>query len=180
MSNRSKTLFVAIVTWHVACLVMYFVSGHVINQFVVAAYTTWFGEIQQSFGRFARIETYLAFVVITSPASLISLRLFDGLSRRQVKWKQRLITFLGWQIVVVAVLVWSYEAGFSYMIHRLDWAIFGPQENLYSFRNLMVDRIIAWLLCTTPVAWIALRAHPKLSGIGTSTGIQRPPSGQSR
>lgn len=169
MPNRLRTLLTAIVIWHVACLAMYFVFGHFISQLLVSTYTEWLGDIQQSYGRFERITTYLGFVVITAPASLISLRLFDGLSHRLVKWKLILISFLGWQIAVVAVQSCSYEVELAWKIHQLDWALFGPQENLYSFRNLMVNRIIAWLLCTTPVAWMALWVHPKLTGIAKST-----------
>jgi len=163
MSKRIKDLLITIAIWHLICLVMFFVFQYFVGRIVVAVYTAWFGDIQQSYGRYERIGTYFEFVVITSPASLLSLRLFNGLSRRKANWAQTFITFVGWEFVAVAVLIGSYEAGFSYMIHQLDWAIFGPNENLYSFRNLMVHRIIAWLLCTTPVAWIALWVHRKLT-----------------
>lgn len=164
MSHRARTLWIAIAAWHLACLAMMIVFRDVIAQFVVAAYTACFGNIQASYGSFDRLATYLAIVVITSPASLVSLILFDRLSHGSAKRKRMLVTFAAWQLVVIAVLVWSYEIGFPYMVNQIGWALFGPPEDIYSFQNLVLHRIIAWMLCTTPVAWIVLWGYSRWGG----------------
>jgi hypothetical protein len=71
--------------------------------------------------------------------------------------------FGGWEMVVVAILICSYEVGFPYMVNQLGWALFGPPENIYSFGNLVLHRIIAWLICTTPVAWMVLWGYSTLA-----------------
>ena len=73
-----------------------------------------------------------------------------------------------WEAAVVAILIWSYEVGFPYKINQLGWAIFGPPDNLYSFHNLMLHRIVAWLICTTPVALVGLFFDRWLAGPDTS------------
>lgn len=156
-------LLTVIATWHLACLAMVFVYGHIVGHFVVMAYTAYFGDVQASYGMFERVATYLGILVITSPATLISLLLFDRLFYRPARWTRRAAVFCGWELVVVAVLIWSYEVGFPYIVNQVGWAIFGPPENLYSFRNLVLHRIIAWLVCTTPVAWLALWVYSKVA-----------------
>ena len=42
------------------------------------------------------------------------------------------------------------------MINWLGWSIFGAPENIYSYTNLLLHRVLAWLILTTPVAWFAL------------------------
>jgi hypothetical protein len=95
------------------------------------------------------------------------LRLFDKLLHRPTSWKLLAVIFMAWQTVVVAVLVWSYEAGFPNMISRLDGDLFGPVVDLYSFRNLALPRILAWLLCTAPVAGVMLWVYSKVGATGT-------------
>jgi hypothetical protein len=65
------------------------------------------------------------------------------------------------EVLVVLVLVSSYEIGFSYSLNQLGWAVLGPPDNVYSFQNLVLHRIIAWLIETTPVSWTALWLHSK-------------------
>ena len=168
MSHRVKALLTTVAIWQLACLAMMFVYRPAIGHFVVAAYTAWFGDVQASYGRFERLAAYFGNIAITSLATLVSLLLFDRLSHRPATWKRRAVTFCGWQLVVVAILIWSYEVGFPYMVNQLGWALFGPPEDLYSFRNLALPRIITWLLCTTPVAWIALWAYSNSASLGTT------------
>jgi hypothetical protein len=146
---------------------MLLVYGHIVSPLVVAAYTAWFGDVQASYGRFERFGVYLGILVITFPATLVSLLLFDRLSHRATTLKQSLAAFCGWQLVVVVVLIWSYEAGFHYMVNELGWALFGPPEDAYSFRNLVLPRIIAWMLCTTPVGCMALWGYSKFGAVLT-------------
>ena len=126
---------------------------------MLIAYNTWFYQV--GYGTFVRIATYIEFDVITLPATLVSLRLFDALLHRRALFKPMAVTFLAWQFVVIAVLVLSYEVGFSYMINQLGWDLFGPPDSLYSFTNLVLPRMIAWLVCTTPVGWMALWWYSK-------------------
>jgi hypothetical protein len=162
MSHRAK-LLTTIATWHLACLAMMFVYGHILSHVVVVAYTEYFGDVQASYGRFERVATYLWIVAITSPATLISLLLFDRLSRRPAGSMLTAAVFCEWELVVIAVLIWSYEISFPFLVNQVGWAMFGPPEDIYSFPNLVLHRIIAWLLCTTPIAWLALWGHSKFA-----------------
>jgi hypothetical protein len=161
MWRRVRAQLIAIMIWHLACLAMMFFYGRVIRHLVAAAYTAWFGDVQASYGTFERFATYVGILAITSPSTLVSLLLFDRLSHRPVIWKRSVPAFCGWELAVVAILICSYEIAFPYMVNQLGWALFGPPEEIYSFRNLMLHRIIAWLICTTPVAWMALWGYSK-------------------
>lgn len=140
---------------------MLYVYQHSIAPNIVMLYTAAFGDIQLSYGTFSRIAIFHAYAATTAPASLASLCLFDRISHRMSHWSQVALAFCLWQVVVVAVLVSSYELGFHLWLHELDWAVFGAPENLYSFRNLALHRIVAWFICTTPVACVALWLYSK-------------------
>jgi hypothetical protein len=49
-----------------------------------------------------------------------------------------------------ASLDWSYEVGLPYLINQLDWYLFGPALDIYSFRNLVLPRLVAGMVCTMP------------------------------
>jgi hypothetical protein len=80
MSRRVRALLIAITIWHMASLAMMFVYGHIISHFVVMAYTAWFGDVQASYGTFARLAQFVGILFITFPSTLVSLLLFDRLS----------------------------------------------------------------------------------------------------
>ena len=137
MSRRVRAQLIAITIWHLACLAMIFVYGRVVGHVVAAAYEAWFGDLQASYGTFERLAQYVGILVITSPSTLVSVLLFDRLSHRPTIRKRSVAAFCGWELVVVAILICSYEVGFPYMVNQLGWAVFGPPENIYSFRNLL-------------------------------------------
>jgi hypothetical protein len=156
VTPQFKLRLISICAWQLVCLAILFIYPHTIAHVVLAAYTAWFGDIQASYATYARVATYVAIVTITSPASLITLLIFDGLTHRQLRWKRMLVGFLAWQLLAVAILIWSFESGFPYLLNQLSWTLFGPPENLYSFRNITLPRVVGWLLCTTPVGLLAL------------------------
>ena len=135
---------------------MMFVYRYAIGYLVIATYTMLYGDIQASYGRFERFGTYIGLLVVTLPTSVATLFLVDRLSARRTTVKRKMLTAACWQMIIMLVLVCSYEVGFPYMINQLDWRIFGPPTEIYSFQNLVLHRIIAWLLCTIPVAWLAV------------------------
>ena len=154
--SRFTATVVAVGVWQTVSLVMMFAYRHVIGHLVVAAYTASDGDIQASYGRFERVGTYIALVVITLPASILTIVLYNKLSGLLTNRKRMIFTVCVWQMIVLAVLTWSYELGFPYMINQLGWRLFGPPTEIYSFMNLVLHRIIAWLLCTMPVSWAAV------------------------
>ena len=168
MSYQFKAMWTIIAIWQLGCLAMMSVYNHALGYGVVAAYTAWFGDIQASYERFERLAAYFEIIAITAPATIGSLLLFGRLNHLATTWKRSAVSFCGWQLMVVAVLIISYEFGLTYMVNQLVWALFGPPENIYSFRNLALHRTITWLLCTIPVAWIALWAHFKSTDLGAT------------
>ena len=143
MIHETKALLIVTAGWHLACLAMMFMYRQLIGPLVVIAYTAYFGDVQASYGTFERVATDLAMMIITSPATLVSLLLFDRLHHRAVHWKWRMAAFCGWEVLVVNVLIWSYKVSFPYMINQLGWARSGRRRNVDSFRNLVLHRIIA-------------------------------------
>jgi hypothetical protein len=158
-SCRFKLTLSAMVVWQAVCLVMMYLYQELIGHAVVAGYTWFLGDIQASYGTFDRLVTYLGFFITTLPASGLVILLVDRLSVLKAKAGRRLQTLICWQLATMLVLMMSFECGFPYMIHQLDWWVFGLQVETYSFRNLVFHQIIAWLLCTVPISWIAVRAY---------------------
>lgn len=156
MTRRVMALCGAVAVWHLCCLTMVMVCGHAVGRIVEVAYTRWRGDLQASYSTFALLATTLASLITTTPATVVSLLLFERLTRTSQRRSRLVLTFLGWQAAVLAALMWSYQVGLAYRVNRLDWALFGPPGSLYGFRNLVLPRVIAWLVCTTPPALIAL------------------------
>jgi hypothetical protein len=159
----------AIAVWNAVGLAVLILYERVFGRAVVAVYTAWFGDIQASYSTFARAAEYFGLIMMTAIATAVSLWFFEALTRRRPIWRNRAVIFAAWEVAAVAILIWSYEVGFPYKIHELDWAIFGPSDDIYSFRNMVAPRVIAWLICTTPTALAALLfgawlAGPKCSG----------------
>lgn len=161
MVREKRPFLLAIAAWQAVSLIMYYIFTYSISYLVLAAYTEWVGDVQESYEIFERVNTYLATLIITAPATLVSIMTFAKASGLSTGWKRTFVTFIGWLSVVLAALICSYETGFSYKIHQIDWMLFGPPENLYGFRNLVLHRIVAWLTITTPVAFAALWLHRK-------------------
>ncbi len=139
------------------------VYHHAIGHLVIAAYSAWYGDPEANYGRFIQVSTIVEITVSTLTATLLSLWLFNKLAQRTTSWKLLAVTSLAWEVAAIAVLIWAIQIGFAYEIHQLDWKLFGPSDDLYSFRNLFLPRIIAWLVSTTPVAVITLWAYSKFS-----------------
>jgi hypothetical protein len=158
------TVLAAIAVWETVCLGVVILYPHTIGRVFVAVYTAYYGDIQSSYGSFARIDVYSALTITTATATVFALWFVEGMTRRRTAWYRRAIVISAWEVAVMAALVWSYEAGFPYKIGQLGWALFGPPENLYRFSNLVLPRVIAWLICTTPIAlaaiWIFGRDFP--------------------
>jgi hypothetical protein len=148
---------------------MFYVFGYVIGPVIVNAYTARFGDVQASYGRFEWVMTTSAFVVIPLLPTFVSVRFYDALVRRPSDWRRVVAASIAWELFLVPVLIWSYVFILHYKLSQLGWAIWGPPENIYSFTNLLLPDLIAWLLCTVPVDVTVLRLHEKMAGqsIGT-------------
>ena len=157
VTDRTAALvWLTILAWQLVCLAMFYVYRHLIGPHVTAAYADWYGDIQATYGTFERLHDFVSNVCITMPATIISLRLFAMLSAQRTRWKVTLAVFAACEAVLVAVLTCSYETGFHYYVNQLGWALFGPPDNVYSFTNIVLHRIITWVFSTTPVVWTAL------------------------
>jgi hypothetical protein len=151
-----------IVAWNLACLVMLYIYSYKIVPVIAAAYAACYGDIQASYGRFEWIATISAFVVIPLPPTFASVRLYEALVQRQGDWRRVVVSSIAWELSLVPVLICSYLLNLQYKIHQLVRAISGPPENFYSFTNLVLSDLIAWLICTVPVGLAVLWLHEKL------------------
>jgi hypothetical protein len=158
-----KAFVAAIVVWNVPILPLMFAYRYTVGEVVYVMYVALFGDIQSSYGVYARVAMFVAYATFTIPATLIAVWLFDRLLRRTWQWRRSLLTVAGWEVLVVLVLVSSDETGFPYALNQVGWALFGPPDDVYSFQNLVLHRVIAWFIETTPVAWISLWVHSKLA-----------------
>ena len=80
----------------------------------------------------------------------------DALIRRPSDSKRLVACSIAWELFLVPVLVCAYLSNLHYKISQLGWAIIGPPRDLYGFANAALPRLIAWLICTVPLAVLAL------------------------
>lgn len=151
-----KAFAAAIVVWHLAILLLTLVYPNTIGVLMRASYEVLFGNIQASYVAFERAMAFVFYFTVTFPATLVAVWLFNTLSRRFWSWGQVAWTISAWEFLAVLVLVSSYEIGFSYALNQVGWAIFGPPDDLYGFRNVLLPRVISWFIEMTPVAWTSL------------------------
>jgi hypothetical protein len=160
LSPRGRCILFGMGMWQLLCLVGTLAYPYVVAPLVVKDYIAAYGDIQADYGRFERMAVYIFVVTVTGTASLSTLVFYRLLNGSPKRWTRTFVTFALWQIAVTAILICSYETSFSYrVIHELEWTILGAPDNLYGFRNIMVHRIIAWLICTMPLSWLALRLY---------------------
>jgi hypothetical protein len=156
MRRITRAVWLTILAWHLLCLAMLYIYRDIIGPIVTAAYENWYAKVQATYGTFERLHAFVSHVCITVPATIICLRLFARLSAQRTTWKVTGTVFALCEGLLVAVLTCSYETGFHYHVNQLGWAVFGPPDNVYSFVNIVLHRIITWVFCTTPIVWAAL------------------------
>ncbi|MDA0834850.1 MAG: hypothetical protein O2955_03500 [Planctomycetota bacterium] len=161
MARRKTQFLIAITAWQTASLFLFHFYTRFISPLVLTTYTRVFGDVQKSVGTFSRINSYLSMLFVTAFATIIALFVFNRLARLTIGFNRNIVTYCGWLAVVLVMLIWSFEMEFSYRINKFGWAVFGPPENPYGFQNMVLPRIIAWLVVTVPVAFMALGRHRK-------------------
>jgi hypothetical protein len=162
MFIRGKSPLLTIATWQLVCFAGFQIYPPTMGRFLIAAYTKLLGDVQGSFSAYARLAEYLELAVVTTIATAVSLKLLSVLSGPRSVQQYRAKTFLVWETAVLIVAACSFEFGFPYLINQADWTLFGEQSRIYSFRNLVLPRLVAWLIITSPVAGAALWLDRKM------------------
>jgi len=167
--------FTVIAAWQVTCAIAFVLFGYTIGWGVYSIYTGIFGDIQDSYMTYHRASTYSVIVVVTALATAVGVALLIVMEGRRATVRHTIGTFVAWHAAAVAALVVSEELGLFWVFHRIDWNLFGTPENLYSFRNLMLPRVIAWLMSSTAAIGMVLWLRDKLVPVET-----RPPAQPAR
>lgn len=159
-----RSMLLAILAWNLACLVTSYLHASVIAPVITYAYTARFGDVQASYGRYEWVSTIATFVIIPLLPAFMSVRLYDRFARRPSDWTRVVASSIAWELLLVPILIWSYWFNLHDKISQIAWAVNGPPENIYSITNLVLPRLIAWLICTVPVAAAVLWLHQKTGG----------------
>lgn len=152
------------VIWQLCALAMlYPVGGLFFIWILEPLFVRIVGPIQANYSTYARISLCFGTFLVTAPATYLCVRLFDRMRRASTPRKTRLGAWLGWTWLVWSALVFASAFGISYQINQLFWALFGIPNDLYSFKNMMLHRIVTWILCTIPTSMVALWVYAKLT-----------------
>ena len=168
MPRRAYAALVSIVIWQFVSVAGLFVVSHTLRPIVTWAYEACFGSIQNSHGGYERLLIYLQIIISASFAAFVSLQAFDLVCKQRVNWVLLRRVFFRWQLIIVGLLIASFELRFAWRLHQLDWALSGPPSDIYTFRNLFLPRILAWLCCTVPPSWFALGRYSRLTNPPTT------------
>lgn len=159
--SRTKTIVMGVGIWQLVWFISGLTYSNSLGYLVIAGYTALYGDVQASYGRFERVSIYIALSVTTLPACVLTLAWYHRYTGRPVNRMKTAIVLGCWQLIVLGLLVWSYEIGLPYQISQLRWRLLGPPPEIYSFSNMVLPRIIAWLLCTVPVSCVALWVYSR-------------------
>lgn len=167
----TTTFVVVIAAWQAACAVAMALCGYAIGWVVHSVYTSLFGDVQESYATYERAATYTVIFTVTALATAVGVLLLRVLERRATTWRRTVGTFIAWHAAAVAALVASNEWDLPWIVHRLDREIFGTPESLYTWRNLVWPRVIAWVLSSTPAIAAVLWLRSKVA-LAPSTQAQ--------
>ncbi|MFO0911419.1 MAG: hypothetical protein U0795_00560 [Pirellulales bacterium] len=159
--SRTSTIIMGVGIWQLVWIISWLIYSSSLVYLVTTGYTAIYGDVQASYGRFDRVSIYIALSVTTLPACALTLAWYHRYTGRPVNRMKTAIVLGCWQLFVLGLLVWSYEVGLPYRISQLRWRLLGPPAEIYSFSNMVLPRIIAWLLCTVPVSWGALWVYSR-------------------
>jgi hypothetical protein len=157
--SRFRTTLITVIDWQLTCLLFAKVYDHFIVDLIVAGYPLIYGDTEDSYRTFARFAPHIALLVVTLSATIVTLPVIEKLAGCRASAQQKLFALFAWEIVVMGVLVWSYESSFSFLLHTIDLYLRGQTVETYSFRNQVLPRLVAWLVCTVPVGWLAVTLY---------------------
>jgi hypothetical protein len=80
---------------------------------------------------------------------------------------------IAWEAAILILCIVAYEFGLASQIHQLGSKLLGPAENVYGFSNLVLPRLIAWLLYSIPASCLGLFTYMKLGGGDRETHCRR-------
>jgi hypothetical protein len=163
MRRRLFAAVAVIAAWQFASAVAFAVLGYPIGWVVYSIYTGLYGDVQECYTTYHRAATYTTIIFVTALATAVGVALLFVLERRPTTIRHTSFTFVAWHAATVTALVASEEFGLFWLVHRLDWMIFGAPADLYSFRNVMLPRIIAWVAATTTAIGLVLWIRNKLA-----------------
>jgi len=169
-----KNFVIVITTWQVVCAVALALCGHTIGWLVHSAYTGLFGDVQESFTAYSRVSTYVMIFTVSAIATAVGVTLLTVFERRRLSIRQLLATFIAWHAACLAALVISEESGLYWAFHRVDWALFRPPDNLYSLRNVMLPRVIAWVVSSSMAIITVLWLRSKVAPVQTTPPLSKP------
>ena len=159
MSHRVKSVLAAMAAWQLLCLAVSWLFGPTIGAMIFSAFTTCCGDPHANYTAYTAVALRVVNACLTAPATLLALWLIHRLDHSPIRAIRFLTFFLAWEIAVVTTLLAANDLQLAWMIHKFLWTIFGPFDEMYSFRNLALHRLIAWLICTVPIGCLSLWWH---------------------
>jgi hypothetical protein len=87
--ERWAMMIAALGIWNVVCLGAMRFYQPTIGRAVLAVYTSHFGDIEESFGTFFRINECIAVPVVTAMATAVTLWFLESLTRSRTTWRRR-------------------------------------------------------------------------------------------
>ena len=169
-SRTAVTYSITIAAWQISAFAIMLIYRRFFSPLLYAAYTHWFGSVQANYGAYERSMLYLYYLVVTASATLIGIVIFDRQRGMHPPARVRILAACGWTWATWSALIAAYENGITYEINQLFWKLFGIPNNLYSFRNLMLHRIVTWLLCSISTAVLAIWLYSRFTR-ATPTGF---------
>lgn len=154
--SRVTRILIAVAGWQLLCLILYRLLARPLEVAYSRLYTTYFGDVQASFAGYDRGGTFLFVLLVPLPATWLIVRLYRVWCRQLPNWWQTVVKVAAWQVLLLASFMCGYESGLAWQISEVGWEVFGVPEDFYGFNNLVLPRLAAWLVCSTPVAIAAL------------------------
>lgn len=86
--------------------------------------------------------------------------------------KRFLAAVLIWEAIVVLLAIVASECRLSSGINLLDRRVFGTEE-VYTYRNMILPKVVAWLIYSIPASLAGLFTYRKLQQNASETRCRR-------
>jgi hypothetical protein len=144
----------ATLIWQFICLAMLECHRLLLAPVLLRWYSARFGDPQHDYAKFETFMLVSGYLIQTAIATLVTLLMIEWL-QQAFRWRRVLLAFVLWEVAVLCVILAGYQLQLTWKLNQLGWFLFGPPDSMYTFRNLMLPRLLEWLVCTVPVGFVA-------------------------
>lgn len=161
MTDRTRILLITIGAWQLSALLLSLAFPPLFRHSLVIAYTAIAGDPLANPSAFQWTFQVVRILWTTAPSTLLALVVCDYLIQKRPNWARIPATFAIWELLLLVVLILAKQIDARSLVTEAGFKVFGAPGYLQAMRYGDPSRLVAWLICTVPLAIAAIRWHLK-------------------